>query len=209
MYKLFLPLILLLAACGSESSDSNKKSIRSKTHKERLEKHSLFNNKAELKLNPNYERFNYQELAIVARAQDKNSFINQMFNVERLEAIAELKENVYFFIDTTNYRDIIQFSRLVKHSIVSKGAASYIGGLFKKSLSDLIPDAQIIGTLAKFGANANFSYGYFKFVSKTEDLSFYSNHYAVSSAKGSYIIFNLSDQDIDHSNIKNQLRFNE
>ena len=205
---LSLILVFTLAACGSDNQENTSAAQQQKTS-EKLVEHNLYGNKVMLKLPKKYERFNAQELALVSEKQDKNSFINQIFDPVRLQAKAKDNYSTYFFIDTTNYRDFMEFTRLDKHTIVSKEAASFIGGLFKGNLEELMPNATIIGQSAKFGKSNNFSYGYYKFVTKTPDLQLFSNHYAFSSASNSYVVLNLSDSDNDISELKNQIRFNE
>lgn len=209
MSKIYsLLFILVLAACG-KADEQDKSSIQTKKSNSNLIEHYLFDKEVMLKLPKHYERFNAQELAMVSEKQDKTSFINQIFDPVRLQSRAKDNYSTYFFIDTTNYRDLIEFTRLDKHTIVSKEAASFIGGLFKGNLEELMPEANIIGKSAKFGKSNNFSYGYYKFVSKTPTLELHSNHYAFSSASNSYVVLNLSDTDTDLSELKNQIRFNE
>lgn len=209
MNKLYsLLLVVILAACGNAEQEQ-KSTVQERKSSVKLVEHNLYDNKVMLKLPAKYERFNAQELAIVSEKQDESSFINQIFDPVRLQSRAKDNYSTYFFIDTSKYRDFIEFTRLDKHTIVSKEAASYIGGLFKENLEDLMPNAAIVGKSAKFGKSNNFSYGYYKFTSKTPELELHSNHYAFSSASNSYVVLNLSDSDTDLSELKNQIRFNE
>jgi len=172
-----------------------------------LKKHNVFNNEVELALDKKFERFNMAELIAVTKVQPKTSFLNQIFNESQLQLAELLGASYYVFIDTSTYTDIIHFERLDKLIPINKGAASYIGGLFRKKVQQANPNGYVSIVSAKFGQQPSFTYGYYKMKSNSPYLTTFSNHYAISSNKASYILYNISLQDSDFSSLKNQLKF--
>lgn len=172
-----------------------------------LKEHNVFNSEAELFLDKRFERFNLAELIAVTKAQPKTSFLNQIFNESQLQVAELLGPSFYVFIDTSSYTDIIHFERLDKLMPINKGAASYIGGLFRKKVQQSDPNGFVSILSAKFGQQPSYTYGYYRMKSTSPQLTSFSNHYAISSNKASYILYNISLQDTDYSNLKNQLKF--
>ncbi len=172
-----------------------------------LTQHKLFNGEAEIALDKNFERFNIAELIAVTKKQPKTSFINRIFNEEQLQLAEYLGANYYVFIDTSTYDNIMHLEKLDKLLPINKEGASIIGGLFKKKIQVSDPGANVQVQSAKFGAQPTYTYGYYKMISSSPFLTSYSNHYAISSKKSSYILYNISLQNHDFSQLKNQLSF--
>lgn len=202
---IFCAMIIGISACTKipEQKEENTSSLVEQDPL--LNKHSVFNNEAELALDKKFERFNMAELVAVTKAQPKSSFLNQIFNENQLKLAELLGASFYVFIDTTTYTDIIHFERLDKLMPINKAGASIIGGLFKKRIQQADPLSKVEIESAKFGAQPSYTYGYYKMKSTSPLFTTYSNHFALSSNTSSYILYNISLSDIDYSNLKNQL----
>ncbi len=207
--KLTIMLLIgtFIIGCTKIPETTKKQEQKQELNLTGLTQHKLFNGEAEIALDKNFERFNIAELIAVAKKQPKTSFINRIFNEEQLQLAEYLGASYYVFIDTTNYLNIVHLERLDKLMPISKEAASYIGGLFKKKIQVSDPAANVLVESAKFGAQPTFTYGYYKMKSTSSFLITYSNHYAISSNTASYILYNISLQDHNFSELKNQISF--
>ncbi len=207
--SLFFLISILLIACNSKNANHKSSQLQSSNSFNNKVKHSLFNSKATLYLDTIYERLNVNELVEVAKQQPKTSFINRIFNKDRLKLAQSLGAQYFVFIDTSTYSNILHFERLNKMMPISREAASIIGGLFKKEIQNTDPSALVSVRRAKFGSAKTFQYGYYQMMSESPELETFSNHFAISSSKGSYILYNISLDDLDLLYLKKQLIFNE
>lgn len=206
-FLLLVPFALSLSFCTKIPEQKSDGTTALVEQDPLLKKHSVFNSEAELLLDKRYERFNMAELIAVTKAQPETSFLNQIFNESQLQLAELLGPSFYVFIDTSTYTDIIHFERLDKLMPINKGAASYIGGLFRKKVQLSDPNGFVSIISAKFGQQPSYTYGYYRMKSTSPQLTTFSNHYAISSNKASYILYNISLEDTDYSNLKNQLKF--
>ena len=197
-------LALFLFSCSNPKKDDDKPKAPPETI------HSMYNNRLSIQLPKKYQKISLKEAEQLNKIE-KSDLVKAVYGYQQIDLYKSAGNKYYFFVDTTNYGEVIHIERLEKRMDINSEQVSAIGSMFMDNFRSNIDenDSKVDIDEAKFASQKFFKFGYFKMHTTNVTPAFFTNQFVVTSRGSTYVITSLSTTDINQYNLQHKLSFNE